>query len=422
MLDWLFGKSERAARERVEPSIGNVVDGDTVVSSDRIKMGELFAPVSTPSGAVVNDATAMRVSAVYACVRLIAGAIAGLPVHVYRRTPEARQRIDHDLWWLLNEQPCAAFNAATFWEFIATQFMLREDGIAFIKRTPNGAPEAFIPWPRSKVRIDVDPESPPKNPRLVYRFHDGDRYFGAEQDDVLHFPGFGFNGVHGMSVIQWGARNGIGIAIKADEFAGKFYGQGAQPQHAIKAPGQMTPAQQDAFREAWVAKYSGAGPTGMPLILTEGLDITELSMTAADAQLLESRKWQVIDIARAFGVPPFMIGENEKSTSWGSGIEQMGIGFARYTLMPHLTRIRQELNRKLFRRAGLFVAHNVDSLQQADAKGRGEYFKAALGGTQSPAWMTPNEVRKLENLPPIDGGDQLSKPEPKGSKPPEGEP
>lgn len=420
MLDWLLRKPDRAARERVEPEIGNIAEGDTIVSSDRVKMGELFMPVSTPAGAVVNDATAMRVSAVYACVRLIAGAIASLPVHVYRRTAEGRQRVDHDLWWLLNEQPCAAYSAATFWEFVVTQFLLREDAVAYLVRNRAGQVVSIIPWPRSKVIIER--EGTDRDARLVYRFHDDGRFFGAEQDDVLHFPGFGFNGVHGMSVIQWGARNGIGIAIKADEFAGKFYGQGAQPQHAIKAPGQMTPTQQDAFREAWIAKYSGNGPTGIPLILTEGLDITSLSMTAEDAQLLESRKWQVIDIARAFGVPPFMIGENEKTTSWGSGIEQMGIGFARYTLMPHLIRIKQELNRKLFVRAGLFVAHNVDGLQQADAKGRAEYFKAALGGTQTPAWMTQNEVRKLENLPPIDGGDTLSKPEPKGSTPPEGTP
>lgn len=420
MLDWLF-KSERPARERQEPTISNITDGDVVVSSDRVKMGELFASPLTASGAVVNDATSMRVSAVYACVRLIAGAIASLPVHVYRKTADGRERIDHDLWWLLNEQPCAAFSAATFWEFIVSQSLLREDGIAYVVRNRAGAATALIPWPRSLVRIER--EAVQRNARLRYYFTDRDGgYFGAEQDDVLHFPGFGFNGVHGMSVIQWGARNGIGIAIRGDEFAGKFYGQGAQPQHAVTAPGTMTPAQQDAFRAAWVAKYSGNGPTGVPLVLTEGLSVKELSMTAADAQLLESRKWQVIDIARAFGVPPFMIGENEKTTSWGSGVEAMGIGFVRYTLMSHLKRIQQELNRKLFRVAGTFVAHNVDGLQQADAKGRAEYFKAALGGTQNPAWLTPNEVRKLENMPPIEGGDTLSKPEPKGSKPPEGTP
>ncbi|HDS1582225.1 TPA: phage portal protein, partial [Stenotrophomonas maltophilia] len=224
-------------------------------------------------------------------------------------------------------------------------------------------------------------------------------------------PGFGFNGVHGMSVIQWGARNGIGIAIQGDEHAGKFFSEGGKPEVAIRTPNKMTTAQQDDFRDAWVKKYGGVqGNRRIPLVLTEGLEVHELTMSAVDQQLLESRQWQVIDVARAFGVPPHMIGETSKATSWGTGIESMGIGFVKYTLGPHLKRIKDELNRKLFRTPRFFVEHNVDMFMAGDSKTQAEYFSKALGGPGAKGWMVVNEVRRLKNLPPIEGGDELYQP------------
>ena len=253
--------------------------------------------------------------------------------------------------------------------------------------------------------------SPREPTRLQYTFHDADGYFTVDQDDVLHFPGFGFNGVHGMSVIQWGARNGIGIAIQGDEHAGKFFSEGGKPEVAIRTPNKMTKEQQDDFRDAWVKKYGGVqGNRRIPLVLTEGLEVHELTMSAVDQQLLESRQWQVIDVARAFGVPPHMIGETTKSTSWGSGIESMGIGFVKYTLGPHLKRIKDELNRKLFRTPRYFVEHNVDMFMAGDSKTQAEYFSKALGGPGTQGWMVVNEVRRLKNLPPIEGGDKLYQP------------
>ena len=230
---------------------------------------------------------------------------------------------------------------------------------------------------------------------------------------MLHFPGFGFDGVRGMSVIQWGARSSIGIAISADDYVRSSFDSGGQPQQVVKAAGKMGESQQQAFLSAWREKYSGSRVSGVPLILTEGLDIAELSMTAKDAQLLESRQWQVVDIARAFGVPNHMINETTGSTSWGSGIEQLGIGFRTYTTSPHERRMTQELNRKLFLKAGTAVEFDSRGLMQSDHAARANYYKAGLGGTQNPAWLTPNEVRKLENLPALDDGDTLSKPQEK---------
>lgn len=396
-----------------------IPDGAIIPSSDGNNLYALLAGLpSTASGAVVNEQTAMQVSAVYACVSLIAGSIASLPLKFYERTDAAREEIDgHPLWWLFNEEPCAAFSSATFWEFIVSQMLLRGDGIAYLYRGEGRFAsdiKAVIPVPRSQVTIQrpIPPEGYRGPTKLLYTIHlTNGQSFTVDQGDILHFPGFGFNGICSMSAIQYGARNAVGTAIQADEFAGKFFAQGAQPQHAITAPGLFPPEKQEEFRQAWAAKYAGNGPSGIPLILTEGLDVKELSMTAADAQLLESRKWQVTDIARAFGVPPFMIGEMEKTTSWGSGVEQMYIGFVRSTLRSHINRIEKELNRKLWpTRQKVFVEFDTFDLTAGDAASQADYFAKALGGTQNPAWMTQNQVRKRLNLPPMDGGDELHDP------------
>lgn len=389
----------------------NAVTVSDVASSDVAGMLDIFGLSSTASGAVVNETTAMRVSAVYRAVSLIAGAIATIPCSFYRRTENGRESAnDHPLWWLFNEQPVPLFTAAAFWEFCTAQMLQRGDGIAYIVRDGRYSPRIkhIVPVHRDKVTITR------RGYQLLYtitdELEDGTvGSFTAWQDDVLHFPGMGFNGVHSLSVIGHAARQSIGIAIKADEHAAQTFGGGASIQYAVKSPKAMSPQQQESFRQAWLAKYgAGVGHSKIPLILTEGLDVSELSMTAADAQLLESRRFQVVDIARAYGVPPHMIGETTSSTSWGTGIEQMGQGFVRYTLRPHLHRFAQELNRKLFPvRDRYFVEFNVDGLLEGDAKTQGEFFGRALGGPGQQGWMTINEVRRLKNLPPVQGGDAL---------------
>lgn len=413
-----MGNSAQIARERLLTAVTvdrvsrvNAIEYTDVPSSDAVRMGQIFGAYPTAAGTAVTEVTAMRVAAVYRAAALIAGAIASLPLAIYRRGPDNTREPanDHPLWWLLNEQPTPRFVAPAFWEFIVAQVLFRGDGIAYIVRRNSYSPEpiGFIPVKRENVQIMR------RDDRLMYRIMELDtngspQYFVADQDDVLHFPGFGFDGIQSKSVIQWAAREAIGIALAADQHAGQFFGSGAHLQYAVKSPGKMTQDQQESFRQAWVAKYSGQGYSKIPLMLTEGLDVTELSMTAADAQLLESRKFQVIDIARAFGVPPHMLGETTASTSWGSGIESMGIGFVTYTLRPHLRRFSVELNRKLFPRYDRYlIEYKTESLMQGDSKAQAEYFGKALGGPGAQGWMVVNEVRRIMNLPPVDGGDKL---------------
>lgn len=395
----------------IAPAPRNSAEFHDVASSDAVKMGLIFNEYPTSAGAIVNERTAMLVSAAFACTRLITGAIASLPLPVYERTDKGRVRVEHDYWWLLNEQPTPRFTAASFWKFGVGQLLLRGDGLAYIERNRIGTPIGFIPLKRSQVEIRR------VGKRLRYYIQDVNDdgelvYFGCDQEDMLHFPGAGFDGTCGMSVIRYAARQAIGIALKGDEFAGTFFGNGAHPQYAVKWKGTMTEEQQKLFRESWVAKYgSGQGVSKIPLILTEDGSVEQLSLSAEDAQLLQGRQFQVEEIARAFGVPPFMIGHTQNTTSWGSGVEAMGIGFVKYTLRDHLCGMEQELNRKLWpRRERFFVEFNVDGLQEGDSKSQAEYFGKSLGGPGAQGWMTVNEVRRLKNLPPIEGGDVIYKP------------
>lgn len=233
----------------------------------------------------------------------------------------------------------------------------------------------------------------------------------VHQDDMLHFAGFGFNGIRSMSVIQWAAFQSIGVALAADTFDGSFFANGAAPKHVIKISGRMNEEQVELLRGEYKKKYAGANNAGTPMVLTQGLDLKEMSMTADDAQLLETRKWEVIDIARAFGVPPHLIGAQETTSSWGTGVEQTTLGFIKFALQPHINRIRQELNRKLFRRASPFAEHKMEALLSGDLKAEGEYMRQSVGGFQGLSWMTINEIRKIKNLPPVEGGNVLYRPE-----------
>jgi len=383
--------------ESLQKSVGNL----TFQTADS---SELFSSISKVAGQSVSAESSKKSSAVYACVRLISGAVSALPMPVYERTETGRAKVDHDLWWLLNEQPFPTLTASSFWDFIISSVLLRGDGLAQIMRTPLGKITGFQPLPRECVVIER------RGDALVYLVDDGVKKYGLHQDDVLHIPGFGFNGLHGESVIKHAARNAVGTALAADDFAGSYFERGATPSVVITYPQGVNPnaEQQEALRTQFDERYTGTSNHHKPMLLVNGGKLEPVSMSAEDSQLLETRKFQVVDIARAFGVPPHMIGETSASTSWGSGIEQMSIGFGRYTLGPYLVRGEQELNRKLWPRSQkYFVEFNRDGLMAGDSKSEAEYFGKALGGPGSQGWMTVNEVRRIKNLPPLDGGEKL---------------
>ena len=200
----------------------------------------------------------------------------------------------------------------------------------------------------------------------------------------LHFAGFGFNGLRSVSAITHAAKQAVGNSLASSEYTGRTIGEGAMPQIAIEYPDgkKLSPEQAKQLRDSFVATYTGLGARKLPLVLTEGGKINELNISPVDMQLIEARRFEREDICQALGVPPIIIGDSDKASSWGTGIEQITLGFVKFTVKPMLKRWQEELNRKLFRNAGQFIEFELDALLTGDSKAQNEAFKTALGGPE----------------------------------------
>lgn len=364
-----------------------------------------------PTGTTVSATTAMRVSAVAACVAKIAGAIVSMPIHEYSLDGgEIPARLPRsDLWYALNEQPSPQYTAASMWEGVSMAQLLRGDAFALLRWKVNGSLREILPLPWGCV-------SPIRTPGEGVRYYVNSPEHGIQTwfdpSDILHFPGLGFNDttMRSMSCIQFGARTAIGNALAMDEYSGKFFENGAHPSIVLQAAAKMSDTQITQLQTAFANKYAGlANAHRLPLVLTEGISAKEISLSAEDAQLLDARKFQVMDIARAFGVPAFMIGEASGSTSWGTGLESISRAFVQYTLQPWLRKIEQELNRKIYpRNNGRFLEFHREALYETDLKALGEFYRSALGGPGSgDGWMSVDEVRRRQRMPPTEGGKEI---------------
>ncbi len=358
------------------------------------------------AGAGVSEASAMRIGAVYASVGLIGGAIAALPYHIYERSRDGeRTRVEDDLWWLFNESPSPRWTAASAWQFAGQSILLKGDSFWEVIRASRYSSRIIGFEPHHPDATHVK-QVGGRNLYTIYADVGEGRIERRvrDQDDVLHFAGLGFNGLRSITPIRAALGASVSLAAAADEHTTAFFKGGARPDHAIVVPPTMKvdQPQRDLIKETWAGQRQHYAETGMPPVLVGGMDIKALTINAEDAQLLETRQQTVEDIARIFGVPPHMIGKTDASTSWGSGIEQMSMGFVRYTLMRHLDVIRQEINRKCFSRGqGRFGEHAVKALLEGDTKAQSEFMAKALGGPGSQGYMSVNEARRLQNLPKI---------------------
>lgn len=371
-----------------------------VGSSPKIRDPENAIPAGSGAGVVVNDAAAMKLSAFWACSRLIASTIGSLPLPVFRVDDRGVRTIarDTDLYKVLHDSPNADQTPVDYWEFVALSMMLR--GNHFARKRFEG-----------KRLIALDPINPAivsvrrlPNGGVGYRWTDGGETHDLGEADVFHIRGFGGGPLGGLSTVSQ-ARESLGLAIAADRAAGAIFANGVNPSGILSTEMQLSAEQQKEAERLLYAKYQGARANGLPMVLGHGLKWNEVSMKADDAQLLESRGWSVEEICRWFGVPPFMIGHNEKTTSWGTGIEQMLLGFQKFTLNPYLRRIEQAIRKQLIspddRSTGLTAEFNLEGLLRADSAGRSKFYKDALADK----WMVVNEVRAKENLPPVEWGD-----------------
>ena len=382
---------------QAEPKVENSVSWEQLQDM-------IGASGGNPSGVNVNINTAVKSSAVFACVRLIASSISSLPLKIYESGDERNSASNHPASIMLSGQANPLMSSVTFWESVLFYLLLTGDSYNLIGRTAGGQPISITPLKTSKVRPEM------KGNRAIYHVAlDGGEYVTYDQDDIYHVTGIGSDGLKGLSVILASAVS-IGASIAQDEYSARFFSNGARPDGVISFDKQLSKDQAEILRDYWNRQHQGLKQSHLPAILTEGGTYTQLSMSAQDSQLIESRQFQVSDIARIFGVPPHMIGELSKSTSFGTGIEAQFVGFVVYTLRPIIKKLEQELQRKVIRDPKYYAEFLINGLLRGDTKTRSESYQIALGGNQMPGYLTINEVRKLENYPPVDDGNDLYKP------------
>jgi len=376
------------------------------IGSAEIKRGDgVWESLAGTTGAP-NELSAMQVTAVYACVNLISGAIASLPMHIYKRAVDGdlSRDVNSELWWLLNEEFSPRWPASAGWSFLVASKLLYGDGYAEILRGKDGAIRGLMPiHPRRVV-----PFATPDGMRLVYQVQPDMTILTPDpslrqirvidQDDMLDVPGFGFNGLRGMSALRGSLAVSGRLAISAQEFSASFLENLGRPDFALRTDAALTDEQFNRLQDN-LAQHSGPKNSGKPMILEGGLDIKSLTMPLEEMQLLETRKFQVEEIARAFGVPPFMIGHTEKTSSWGTGVAAMGAGFVRFALRDHLNAFQNEINRKFFRTASRVAEFDTGELERADLGVMMGAARVALGRAGEEQIMSVEEVRAQLRLP-----------------------
>ena len=359
------------------------------------------------SGKAVTERSAMQMTAVYSCVRILAEAIAGLPLHLYRYTPDGSKvkAVDHPLYLLLHDEPNPEMSSFVFRETLMTHLLLW--GNAYAQIIHNGKGEVVALYPLMPNRMSVDRD---KHGQLYYTYtrasDEAKTMTGTTvllpPSDVLHIPGLGFDGLVGYSPIAM-AKNAIGLAIATEEYGAKFFANGAAPSGVLEHPGTIKDPSR--VREAWMSQFGGSANSGKVAVLEEGMKYTPISISPEQAQFLETRKFQINEIARIFRIPPHMVGDLEKSSF--SNIEQQSLEFVKYTLDPWVIRWEQSIQRALLRpeeKKRYFAKFNVDGLLRGDSQSRMNGYAVA----RQNGWMSANDIRELENLdriPAEAGGD-----------------
>ena len=358
------------------------------------------------SGKAVTERSAMQMTAVYSCVRILAEAIAGLPLHVYRYNSNGgkEKAIDHSLYLILHDEPNPEMSSFVFRETLMTHLLLWGNAYAQIIRNSKGEVMALYPLMPNKMSVDRD-----ENGQLYYQYLRSTDEVGGKNEtvilkptDVLHIPGLGFDGLVGYSPIAM-AKNAIGLAIATEEYGAKFFANGAAPSGVLEHPGTIKDPQR--VREAWQSQFGGSQNSGKIAVLEEGMKYTPISISPEQAQFLETRKFQINEIARIFRVPPHMVGDLEKSSF--SNIEQQSLEFVKYTLDPWVIRWEQSIMRTLLtpeEKKSYFVKFNLEGLLRGDYQSRMNGYATA----RQNGWMSANDIRELENLdriPAEAGGD-----------------
>jgi len=380
-----------------------VRDLKDLTSADLNGLGE------TKSGAMVTPDGSLRVAAVARSVYIIAGAMGSMPAHLMEESPEDERdktkATAHKLYRLIHKRPNRRQTAIEFRMMMQAHALLRGNGIALQIKGFDGYAKEL--WPLHPDRVEVK-EREDMSLVYVYTRANGQRdVFDA--DEIFHLRDLSLDGRVGLSRISL-AREAIGLSLRSEEYGAATLKQGGSLGGSLAAPKQLTDKAYERLKQSMDERYSGAENAGRYIILEEGLVASTLAMTHEDAQFLETRRYQVAEIAGMFfGLPPHLTGDPNQ-TNWGTGIEQQNIGFLQFTLLPWIVSWEQALERDLFKPEEddrYYVKFNVSAFLRASAKDRGDYYAKSLGAGGSQPWNTVNDVRGFEDQRPLPGGDVL---------------
>jgi phage portal protein, HK97 family len=357
---------------------------------NRVGGGWSFLFGGTTSGKAVNERTAMQTSAVYACVRILAESVAGLPLHVYERTVNGSKstKPSHPLYRLLHDEPNREMTSFVFRETLMSHLLLWGNAYAQIIRDGRGFPIALYPLLPDRMAVDRN-----ESGELVYTYQSDKGQVKLRRENILHIPGLGFDGLIGYSPIAM-AKNAVGLALATEDYGAAFFANGANPGGVLEHPGVIKPEQADRLRESWQSQFGGVNAHKVA-VLEEGLKFHQMSIPPEQAQFLETRKFQINEIARIFRVPPHMVGDLEKSSF--SNIEQQSLEFVKYTLDPWVIRWEQSLQLALLlpsEKATIFIKFNLDGLLRGDYQSRMQGYSTGIQN----GFMSVNDVRGLEDM------------------------
>ena len=351
----------------------------------------------TTSGNSVTQRSSMQLTAVYCCVRVLAEAVAGLPLITYRYGKKGtKQRAeDHPLYLLLHDEPNPEMTSFSFRETLMTHLLLYGNAFAQIIRNGKGEVIALYPLMPDRMKVDRD-----EHGRIYYEYMKQQDEAATMKtgtvilspEDVLHIPGLGFDGLVGYSPIAM-AKNAIGMASACEEYGASFFANGASPGAVLEHPGVLKDPEK--VRTAWQEAYGGPHKANRVAVLEEGMKFTPISINPQEAQFLETRKFQLDEIARIFRIPPHMIGDLEHATF--SNIEEQSLEFVQYTLQPWLVRWEQAMQRSLLKpeeKKNYFIRFNVDGLLRGNYATRMQGYATGINN----GFMCPNDIRALENL------------------------
>lgn len=354
----------------------------------------------TTSGKPVNERTAMQTTAVYACVRILAETVASLPLHVYEYKDGGKELVyDHPLYYLLHDEPNPEMTSFVFRETLMSHLLIWGNAYAQIVRDGNGRVLGLYPLLPNKMDVDRDERG-----KIYYVYsRDTDenpmfKEYGnimLRAEDVLHIPGLGFDGLIGYSPIAM-AKNAVGMTLACEEYGASFFANGANPGGVLEHPGVLKDPSK--VRESWNSVYRGTSNAHKIAVLEEGMKYQQIGIPPEEAQFLETRKFQINEIARLYRIPPHMVGDLEKSSF--SNIEQQSLEFVKYTLDPWVIRWEQSLQKALLlpgEKNKYFIKLNVDGLLRGDYQSR---MNGYATGRQN-GWFSANDIREMENMNPI---------------------